>query len=147
MVVDRFLHRRNELHGPLFPGRLGLVERDIGILKQGLGRGTVSFGDTDTGRDVERYFARRNDERRRHDVEQTLGHHVHAGLQGDTVGEDDELVAPESTDRVIRANCAIQTNADADEQLITGAVAQGVVDVLEVVEVEKERGNFRVLAS
>src|ERR1035438_1292887 len=33
MVVDRFLHGGNELHGPSFPGRLRLVQRDVGVLE------------------------------------------------------------------------------------------------------------------
>ncbi len=40
-----------------------------------------------------------------------------------------------------------ESNADAHEEFVAGAVAEGVVDVLEVVEVEEERGDVRVLAS
>ena len=51
---------------------------------------------------------------------------------------DRELVAPEAVELPVKASHEIaQHAADPDDQVIAGAVAEVVVDVLEVVDVEE----------
>ena len=61
------------------------------------------------------------------------------GRQRSTFDQDDEFVAPESTHRVPFSKCTGQSGGHTAQQLIARFVAQGVIDVLEVVEVEEER--------
>ncbi len=57
--------------------------------------------------------------------------------------EDDELVAAETGDQVLAADHPPQSSRDLDENLVADMVAEGVVDVLEVVEIdEREDGGL-----
>ena len=50
--------------------------------------------------------------------------------------DEDELVAAQPNREVLRPGGCAQTAGDLDENEIAGAVAEGVVDVFEVVEIE-----------
>ena len=52
-----------------------------------------------------------------------------------------ELVATQAGDGVAEANRALEPAGEGDEYAITDVVAQGVVDVLEPVEVEEQHGD------
>ena len=56
-------------------------------------------------------------------------------------GEDRELVAAETGDEVVMAHEAADPLGDRDEERVAGGVAEGVVDDLEVVEVDEEDGR------
>ena len=58
---------------------------------------------------------------------------------GAALDEHDELVAAEPADRVALAQDAGEPGGDAAQQLVAGGVAEGVVDVLEAVEVDEQR--------
>ena len=63
------------------------------------------------------------------------------------VGEQDgELVAAQPRDHVGVADGAAQQAADGDQELVAGVVAEGVVDLLEVVEVEQQQRAARAVA-
>ena len=62
-------------------------------------------------------------------------------------GQDDELVAAEAPDGVALAQDADEPVRHGLQDLVAGVVAQGVVDVLEVVEVHEQSGHGPVLAS
>src|SRR3954447_9144836 len=79
-------------------------------------------------------------------VERLLEHAQHpAGHDDRTVlvvvarDDDAELVAAEAGQHVVRAEHAAQARADAPQQLVAGGVAQGVVELLEVVEIEQQQ--------
>ncbi len=55
--------------------------------------------------------------------------------------EHGELVAPEPSRGVTRTRRARDALGNAQQELVSGAVAQAVVDELEVVEVEEEHGE------
>ena len=55
--------------------------------------------------------------------------------------QDGELVAAEARDDVLGAQHVPQAAGDGLQQLVADAVAEGVVDDLEVVEVEEETGQ------
>ena len=57
---------------------------------------------------------------------------------GVALEQDPELVAAETRRDVARANACADTLGSGDEQIVAGAVAEPVVDRLEVVEVEEE---------
>ena len=63
-------------------------------------------------------------------------------LAGDLLQQQPELVAAEAGDRVGRADRFAQACGDADQQVVAGLVAERVVDLLEVVDVdEQDRGE------
>ena len=61
--------------------------------------------------------------------------HGHLGSR-DAPQEHEELVASQAPDIVVAATRDLQALRDQDEQLVAGGVAQGVVDRLEVVEID-----------
>ena len=60
---------------------------------------------------------------------------------GGVLDQDGELVAAEPSDGVARAQHATQALGDGDQQLVAGSVTGAVVDGLEVVEVDEQRGH------
>ena len=79
-------------------------------------------------------------------VQQTLGH----GLRGSQVGsrkEDGELVAPEAREDVAGPQASREDRRDPADQLISRLVAERVVDVLEVVEVQQQQGSVGPVAT
>src|SRR5829696_2767170 len=69
-----------------------------------------------------------------------LGEHAGGGQVG-VLGQDGELVAAEAADGVVLAQAAAQPSRDLAQQPVAGAVAEAVVDHLEVVEVDEEHGQ------
>ena len=63
------------------------------------------------------------------------------------LGQHDELVATEASDGVALTQHLGQSGADLGQELIARPVTQGVVDVLEVVEVEEERSGVVCVSS
>ena len=124
---------------------LGAIECDVGVAQEVLGLLAEAFGDTDARGDGHRRVARRESERRGHDVEYPLGHHLGSDREGLTVDQDDELVTSEPSDGVAVAQDAGQALGHENEELVARGVAERVIDVLEVVEVEEEGGHGRVV--
>ena len=118
-------------------GGLGGVHREVGVAQQvvaGLGG-----GDADAGAQVQA-LALEHHGRGEH-LEQALDEHL--GLAR-AAGEDRELVAAQAGDGVVGAQRVAQPLAADLEQAVAGGVAERVVDLLEVVEVEE--GDHRGLA-
>ena len=64
-----------------------------------------------------------------------------AGGRARAVGDHHELVAAEAPERVGLAHDRRQPRCDRAQQLVAGAVAERVVDRLEVVEIDEQRGD------
>ena len=79
--------------------------------------------------------------------EQTLGDQLGTGRKRELCGDDDELVAAEAPDRVGLAHDRVEPRGDRAQQIVAGGVAQRVVDRLEVVEIDEQRGDRRLLAA
>ncbi len=75
-----------------------------------------------------------------------LGDHLGPAPERRPFGQDDELVAAEPPDGVALPEDADEPMGHGLEDLVAGVVAQRVVDVLEVVEVDEQRGHRSVLA-
>ncbi|HEY5113333.1 MAG TPA: hypothetical protein VIJ45_04410 [Coriobacteriia bacterium] len=58
--------------------------------------------------------------------------------RGDVVEEDDELISTHASGGVTRPQHGANAQRHIDEQPITGGMAQGIVDHLEVVEIEEQ---------
>ena len=115
---------------PALAGALGEHQRAVGLLEQAVGvEPVVPGGDADRALAADRVAAALGD----------LGGRLLVGA-----GEQqDELVAAVAGDLVVRPQLALQRAGDAAQQLVAGGVALGVVDALEVVEVE-DHGAERV---
>ncbi len=70
-----------------------------------------------------------------------LRHALGRGLGGDVFQHDDELVPAEPRDGVAGADRALDALADDGEQRVARLVAEGVVDEVEVIDVEEQDGD------
>ena len=76
-------------------------------------------------------------------LDDALGDAERLAGAGEVVEEDGELVTPEPGDGVVRTHAAAQPLGDGDEQPVARLVAEAVVDVLEVVEVDEHHREQR----
>ena len=67
--------------------------------------------------------------------------HARRGRRGRGRQEHDELVTSVARDHVLAADCVHQRVRDLAEQRIAGKVTVGVVDPLELIDVEKDDGE------
>ena len=62
-------------------------------------------------------------------------------LAGRVMVKDDEFVPAPARDQIAGADDGAEPGCDLDQKLVAGAVAEAVVDLLEIVEVEKHHGE------
>ena len=55
--------------------------------------------------------------------------------------KDDKFVAAPARDQIARADNGAEPAGDLDQELVAGAVAEAIIDLLEIVEVEKHHGQ------
>ena len=156
--LDRLLESDHELvprpdtveHPPVeareraLPVTLGLVHRQIGI-PEDLLRGYATrqpVGDPDAG--AHAHVPAGDSEGTIERVDQAHGDALSV-IGIDTADENGELVTTEPGSEIDRADRGRDTAGDRDQELVAGLVAEHVVDDLEVVEVEEQDGNRRVL--
>src|SRR6476660_6907739 len=127
------------------PGPLGGVHPQVGGAEQALR--VVRVGreqpDADAGRGGE---AAADVERPLEGLADAAGHALRNGrgrLGGDVAEHDQELVAAQADDQVGRTGRRAQPARDLLQQLVARVVAEGVVDVLELVDVEVEQRRGR----
>ena len=71
---------------------------------------------------------------------ETLRHR--RGLEGvHTVKEDGELVTTEARYQVVVTDDLADTGSDLAQQCVPGVVSEGVVDLLEMIQVDQEQGH------
>ena len=61
--------------------------------------------------------------------------------------EDDELVAPQSRQDIFLPQACAQASGCGRQQAVADRMAQGVVDLLEIVQVEEENARLQVVAA
>ena len=114
---------------------LGAIQRHVGVAQQQIRVGAVvgKQRDADAGSDVqpvavdEERFGQRLDQLLRHDG---------GAARIDQVGlDEDEFVAADTGQRVARAQSSPQPHGDPLQQSVADRMAEGVVDVLEVIEI------------
>jgi hypothetical protein len=123
--------------GGVAPGGLGRVHRDVGVAQQPFGR-EPRRAQRDAHARAHRHLAPVDPHRPAHRAHQALGEGRHVLRRPRRLDEHGELVAAEPRHRVAPARGALQAAGDLRQQAVAGAVAQRVVDRLEVVEVEQE---------
>ncbi len=136
------------LHGVFLDagaGPLRHVHRDVGVAEQRGGVGAVVGASHADARahvdldavDLERLFECERD---------VFGDHDRVLRVRQTGQHDAELVAAEPRDGVLGAEPLGDPGADLVEQLVARLVPERVVDLLEAVEVEQQRGRDRPVA-
>jgi len=85
-------------------------------------------------------------ERLLHDVQDPFGDELGPGRHGDVLGEHDELIPSEAAHGVTAPQHSGDSRRDGPEELVAGRVPERVVDGLEVVEVDEQRGGIEVVA-
>ena len=104
------------------------------------GEDPTARSDADTGLYGEREVVPGDLERRTQDLEDALGDDLRPHAEGGVLNEQDELVPTETPHRVAVPQHRGQPCGDRHEELVAHRMAQRVIDVLEVVEVEKHDG-------
>ncbi len=98
-------------------------------------------GDGDPDRDRRLHLLFGDDERLGQCLERALGELVDVELVGQPGQEDGELVATHPGHGVLAADRLHQAVAHLLDQLVAGGMAEGVVDRLEVVDVDEEHAH------
>ena len=126
----------------LVPGVLALrlVHRDVGVLQQHVDVVPVLRveGDADARVDVNRQLV--DDEVVIERGANLLGRIGGSARVPEAGKQDAELVSAEARDRVAVTQRRAQALADVLEQVVALLVAEGVVDLLEAVEVDQQHG-------
>ena len=134
------------VHAVARTGPLGHVHGDVRMTHQEVGVTAVLriHRDPDRGADVDGLAL--DHEGRVQRVQQLAGD-VGGGVGGFHAAEQEcELVAAQPGHRVGAAQLAAQARGDVPQQDVAGLVAEGVVDLLEVVEVHHQQGQVVLLA-
>jgi hypothetical protein len=121
----------------------GDIHGGVGSLKQSFGIGPISRKDCDSHTDVDLDRAGTDHDR----LLKTVGHsssHSPAFLFGGIREQDRELVAPKPRDRIAISRDHGESPRYLLQHFITYRLAEGVVDVLELVEIEHENDKLLV---
>ncbi len=122
--------------------RLGAVGGRVGLGQQHVAVGRV-VGDRDANARAEEEVGVADAERPLDDGSHALGERRDRGRIGEICAEHHELVATEPAGEIRPPEHRLQPHRGGGEQLVAGRVAERVVDLLEVVEVDeqhRERG-------
>ncbi len=123
---------------------LGLIHGGVGVAHE-IGRQTVGIaGKHDPEARLGEMLARAERERQLEGPNHAFCDVRSRGLVGNLLEQHDELIAAKARDRVTRAQGALQPRRDPHQQLVAGAMAEAVVDELEVVDVQEHDGDLGV---
>ena len=123
-------------------GLLRVVHRDVCIAQELVGARHVRAAVGDSDARVHPHLASGNREGRFERSDQSSCEPF-CSLVRAVAGQNRELVAAEPGRQVAGSHHTADTARDRDQELVTGVMAEAVVDRLEVVEIEKEHGRTR----
>src|SRR3569833_3122091 len=78
-------------------------------------------------------------------IQYLLREHAHVGGLRDVVQQDHEFIAAETRDGVALAQTAVEAPRELLQQAVASVVPEGIVDVLEAVEVEEHHRDQTVV--
>ena len=140
-------HRRLERAVARLAASLRRAHREVGRAHELVGVGQVAARDGDADARAQLEPAPAEVERAREREQDPLGDARRAVRLGEVLDQHGELVAAEPRDGVGGAQHAPQAPAHLEQHLVAAAVAEGVVERLEVVEVDEQDGDRRVVAA
>ena len=123
---------------------LGAVQREVGVLQQLVGIAAVLRRQRDADRDADHDLMVVDLVRRGDHLDETAGERSGRSLLGAADLDHGELVAAEPRHGVVLADGGLQPAADFLQQRIANGMAERVVDVLEMIEVEAEHRELVV---
>ena len=140
------VHRRVVDAGAVAAFVLGAIERHVGVAQDvgGVAGAAVDHGDADRGADDDVVAVDRIG--RADGGDDAAGDRLQRIRIGGADGDDGEFVAAEPRDQIVAAHHAAQALGDVEDELVADVVAERVVDVLEVIEVDVEHGRGRPAA-
>ena len=145
-VLSTRVHARVVEHVAVLAGRLGRVESEIRVAQQGIGVRVAPDRDPDADRPRGDLATVLELDGLAQDLGEAVGEQVQRRLAVPQLAQHDELVTAEAPDRVVLAHGFPEPVSDGDQQLVSGRVAEVVVDVLEAVHVDEQRpGDDAVL--
>ncbi len=126
---------------------LGAIERHIGVAQDvaGVLGAAVDHGNTDRSADIDAVPA--DDERRADRRENAFGYRLQRIVVRGAGHDDREFVAAQAGDEIVLASDLAQAPRDVENEFVADMVAECIVDVLEVVEIDVEhRGTWAAIA-
>ena len=141
-VADRLLlHLGGEEAVAVLAVVLGVIHRGIGTLQQLVGIPGVAWIHRDPGAGGNEQLPPAEGERLVEYAGDLVRNHLGVPLIVQVLGDHQELVAAQARGEVRFAQMRHQPVCRLAQQLVAGAVAQGIVDRLEVVQVEEEHAH------
>ena len=137
-VHDRVVHA-----GAVAALVLGAIERHVGVAHDVGDAGAVAVDGRDADRGADDDVVLVDGVGRAERVDDALGERHHLGGVVADRGDHRELVAAEPRHQVVAAQRVRQALGDEADQLVADRMAEGVVDVLEMVEVDVENRRRR----
>ena len=143
---DCCVHCRVEHGHSTLAARLRRVHRDVGVPEQLVGPDLGPAGDRDPNAAADHDFLTQHRQRDLERLDDPVGDR-HCPIEPCVVLEEDrELVAAEPGRQVVGPDAALDAFGDRGEKAIAGGVTEGVVDDLEVVEVQEEHDEPAAVA-
>ena len=136
--LDLGVHRLFERSPDPAAVRFRCVKRDVGLRQQCVRTEAVHWRRSAADAGADDHFASVDDHRPVDFVDDALRDGVGVRLARRVMVKHDKFVAAPARDQVARADDAAQPPRDLNQELIAGAMSQTVIDLLEVVEVEKQ---------
>ncbi|MCY1398059.1 hypothetical protein D9M71_130850 [compost metagenome] len=134
------VHRPIEEAVAVLAGTLGVVHRGIGVHQQFVLVGTIAreHGDTDTGGNLQALLAHPEWPRDEIDL---VGSDAWRIIGFRQLHQQHELIAAYARQRVLAMEIGAQAQAHFAQQLVAHMVAEGIVDRLEAIQVNKHQGE------
>ncbi len=142
-VLDLLVHFGSEITPGVLAIGLGLVQGDIGAADQltGIEALGTGLGDTDAGADVQRLVV--EDDRLLQQGDQAGTETVDLTAVVHAAEHQEEFVAAQARDQVAIAGAVAQAGRYLLQHGVAGGMAKGVVDRLEIVQVQQQQGQWR----
>ena len=140
------VHRLGVILETVASGLLGLVHGRVGIAQNLLGVLAV-VGDhryADTGPDMK--IAPLEREGLPQHMQNLLGHAFHGGRVIDTGEHDQEFVAGQARHHIVGTQAAGQAIRHLDQHQVAGAMTEGIVDLLEAIQIQVHDHGLLALA-
>ena len=120
---------------------LGAIEREIRVFQQRRGVVPIGWrhGDADAGSNIDQVAIHHVGSP--HEVHQAGGEHLRVGWIGHAALQDRKFVATKTGNAVGRPDGCLQPVRDLAEKRVADRVAQRVIDVLEAVEIDRQKGE------
>jgi hypothetical protein len=138
-------HAAIEKHMPAAPGGLGAIQSEVGIAEQLLGAGAIARIDRQPDADLDVDLPGTDRERRVERAQRALRQLLRAVLDFGAADHDRELIAAQAGHKAGPRERGAQMAGDGAEHLIAAGMAERIVDLLELVDVDHQQRHLALL--